>query len=119
MKKILLTLAAALGISAAASAAITPASFPGGAEAEKEYIATNMKYPPMAKENGVEGVVGVIFVVMPDGSIGNIKIKRMVDPDLESEAIRLVKTMPKWNPATDNGKPVESKAEVDVSFTLE
>ena len=61
----------------------------------------------------------MVFVVNPDGSVGNIKIKRMVDPDLESEAIRLVKSMPKWQPATDNGTPTESTAEVDVNFSLE
>lgn len=86
MKKKVLTVAAALGISAGAWA-VTPASFPGGAAAEKEYIAANLKYPQTAKDNGIEGVVCVQFTVKPDGSIGNIKIKRMVDPDLESESI--------------------------------
>ena len=119
MKKIMLTMLAALGLSAAASAAVVPASFPGGKAAQDEYIAKNLKYPERAKENGIEGVVGVVFVVNPDGSVGNIKIKRMVDPDLESEAIRLVKSMPKWQPATDNGTPTESTAEVDVNFSLE
>lgn len=119
MRKAIITLAAALGISASAGAAVTPASFPGGSEAETTYITTNLRYPPMSKENGVEGVVSVIFTVRADGSIGNIKIKRMVDPDLESEAIRLVKNMPKWTPASENGTPVESTAEVDIPFTLE
>ena len=118
MKKFLLTIAAALGLSMGAWA-LTPASFPGGAEAEKEYIARNMKYPQMAKDNGIEGVVQVLFTVKADGSIGNIKIKRMVDPDLEGEAIRLVKQMPAWTPANDNGTPVESTAEMSVAFTLE
>jgi len=118
MKRFLMIMAASLGMSVGAWAA-SPASFPGGADAEKEYIATNMKYPQMAKDNGIEGVVSVIFTVRADGTIGNIKIKRMVDPDLEAEAIRLVKQMPKWTPASDNGSPVESTAEVDVSFTLE
>lgn len=118
MNKIILTLAAALGISAGAWA-VTPASFPGGAAAEKEYIAANLKYPQAAKDNGIEGVVSVQFTVKTDGSIGNIKIKRMVDPDLESEAIRLVKLMPAWTPANDNGTPVESVAETNISFTLE
>lgn len=118
MKKFVMTLVGALGFSLGAWA-LTPASFPGGAEAEKEYIAKNMKYPQAAKDNGIEGVVYVVFTVKPDGSIGNIKIKRMVDPDLEGEAIRLVKQMPAWTPASDNGQPVESTAEVSVAFTLE
>lgn len=118
MKKIFFAIVAALGISAGASA-MTPASFPGGEEAQTQYIITNLKYPQTAKDNGIEGVVCVIFTVKTDGSIGNIKIKRMVDPDLETEAIRLVKNMPRWTPANDNGTPVESPAEVDITFTLE
>ncbi len=118
MKRFLLTIISALGLSAAAMA-ITPASFPGGEAAEKEYIAANLKYPQAAKDNGIEGVVSVVFTVKADGSIGNIKIKRMIDPDLESEAIRLVKQMPAWTPANDNGTPVESTAETDISFSLE
>lgn len=120
--KIFTKLMATIGVVIAAgfsAMAITPASFPGGAEAQEQYIQMNLKYPTAAKENGIEGVVAVIFTVKTDGSIGNIKIKRMVDPDLENEAIRLVKQMPTWIPATDNGKPVDSSAEVDVPFTLE
>lgn len=118
MKKFFVTLAAVLGVSAGALA-VTPASFPGGADAEQAYIIANLKYPQTARDNGIEGVVGVIFTVKVDGAIGNIKIKRMVDPDLEAEAIRLVKLMPAWTPASDNGTPVESTAEVDVAFTLD
>lgn len=117
MKKLLLTIAAIFGMGAAAMA-LTPASFPGGMEAQEQYLQVNLKYPQAAKDNGIEGVVVVIFTVKTDGTIGNIKIKRMVDPDLENEAIRLVKQMPAWEPAMDNGKPVESTAEVDVPFTL-
>lgn len=118
MKKIITLLMAAFtwfGI----NAALIPASFPGGDTALTTYISNNLQYPPAARDNGIEGVVSVMFVVKPDGSIGNIKIKRMVDPDLESEAIRLVKTMPKWTPASDNGSAVESQAEIEVPFTIE
>ena len=109
---------AGLALCGAAYAA-TPASFPGGKEAEQEYFTKNLKYPQMAKENEVEGVVTVVFTVKADGSIGNIKIKRMVDPDLEAEAIRLVKQMPTWEPAkNDSGAPVESVEEADVNFSL-
>lgn len=117
MKKFLMTIAACLGLGFGAWA-ITPASFPGGEEAQQQYLLVNLKYPQSAKDNGIEGVVAVIFTVKTDGTIGNIKIKRMVDPDLENEAIRLVKSMPAWEPALDNGTPVESTAEVDVPFTL-
>lgn len=118
MKKLLMTIAAAAGVTMSAWA-LTPASFPGGKDAEKEYITTNMKYPQVAKDNGIEGVVYVVFTVKADGTIGNIKIKRMVDPDLEAEAIRLVKQMPDWIPANDNGTPVESTVETSVAFSLE
>lgn len=113
-----MTLLAVAGMALGASA-ITPASFPGGAEAQKEYISANLKYPVAAKENGIEGVVAVVFTVNADGTIGNIKIKRMVDPDLEGEAIRLVKLMPTWIPANDNGTAVESISELEVSFELD
>lgn len=93
--------------------------FPGGDEALKAYIEKNLKYPEHAKENGVEGIVNVQFVVLPDGSIGTIKIVRMVDPDLEQEAIRLVKTMPAWTPADKDGVAIEAPAQVAVPFVLE
>lgn len=118
MKKVT-ALSAALLLGASSLFAASPASFPGGDAAEKEYFATNLKYPEAAKANDIEGVVVVVFTVKADGSIGNIKIKRMVDPDLEAEAIRLVKSMPAWTPAkNDAGTPVESTAEASVNFTL-
>lgn len=118
MKKLIMFFWAGLGLAFGAKA-VTPASFPGGADAEKAYIMANMKYPQIAKDNGIEGVVAVAFTVKVDGTIGNIKIKRMVDPDLEGEAIRLVKLMPAWIPADDNGVAVESVAEVEVPFELD
>lgn len=102
-----------------ASAEVTKASFPGGKEALEKYISTNMKYPAAAKQNGIEGIVTVAFTVKTDGTIGSIKIVRMIDPDLEQEAIRLVKNMPKWQPAYDNGNPVDSSEEVPIPFLLE
>ncbi|MBD5305771.1 MAG: energy transducer TonB [Bacteroides sp.] len=118
MKKKLTILLAAAAISVSAWAA-TPASFPGGENAYNSYIKENLKYPDTAKSNGIEGVVNLQFTVHSDGSIGNIKIKRMVDPDLEAEAIRLIKQMPAWTPANDNGTAIESTAEAAVAFTLE
>lgn len=117
-KRIFLSLMAAAGIVFGAMAADTP-QYPGGKAALDEYISTTIKYPEMARENGIEGVVNVSFTVQPDGTIGSIKIVRMVDPDLEQEAIRVVKSMPKWEPATKDGQPVAATATVDVPFTLE
>lgn len=99
--------------------AASPASFPGGDEALLAYLSTNVKYPAFARDNGIEGTVTVLFVVGVDGSISNVKVARPLDPDLESEAVRLVKGMPVWIPATDdNGTPVSSEASLPVKFRL-
>lgn len=118
MKKYFIALCAMAGLAFGAYAADVP-TFPGGDEALKEYIAKNTKYPEHAKELGVEGIVTVQFAVLPDGTIGTIKIVRMVDPDLEQEAIRVVKGMPAWTPADKDGHPVEANAQVDVPFVIE
>ncbi|MBD5310152.1 MAG: energy transducer TonB [Muribaculaceae bacterium] len=118
MKKFIMSLGLLLAAATAAFAGDKP-EFPGGDEALKAYIEKNLQYPSHAKQNGVEGIVNVQFAVMPDGSIGTIKIVRMVDPDLEQEAIRLVKNMPAWTPADKNGVAVESTAQVAVPFVLD
>jgi len=100
------------------SALAADATFPGGKQALDKYIADNLKYPSESKDNGIEGIVDVSFTVKADGTIGSIKILRMIDPGLETEAIRLVKTMPKWTPATKDGAPVDSKVTVAIPFTL-
>ena len=117
MKKFLLVLVMAAVASVTALAAETKASF-GGDKAQAEFIGKTLVYPAAAAENGVEGVVVVSFTVKTDGTIGNIKVKRMVDPDLEAEAIRVVKKMPAWIPASKDGKAVESTAEVPFRFSI-
>lgn len=118
MKRVVITLMLAMGVTFGVMAADKP-EFPGGTKALNEYIAKNRKYPQAAKDNGIEGVVGVAFTVKADGTIGNIKIKRMVDPDLEAESIRLVKSMPKWTPADKDGVPMDAPAEINISFALD
>lgn len=118
MKKMILALAAFVGITASALTADEP-SYPGGKEALDKFIAQTMKYPAPAKANGVEGVVNVKFTVNADGTIGAIKIVRMIDPDLEQEAIRIVKKMPAWIPADKEGTPVAADATVAIPFVLE
>ena len=117
MKKLLIALLAFAGISFGAMAADVP-TFPGGADALTKFINENLKYPAPAKENGVEGVVTLKLTIKPDGTIGSIKIVRMVDADLEQEAIRIAKTMPAWIPADKNGQPIEAFVEVPVTFEL-
>ena len=116
MKKLMLAMAGLL-LAGAAHAASQP-QYPGGKDAMNQYLATNLKYPKSAIDNGIEGVVDVAFIVKADGSIGSIKIVRMVDPDLESESIRLVKGMPAWIPAEKNGQPVDAQTQVEVKFVL-
>lgn len=106
-----------LGISITLFADSKP-SYPGGADAMNEYLSSNLKYPEAAKQNGIEGVVNVSFVVKADGSIGTIKIARLIDPDLEQEAIRLVKNMPAWTPAEKDGKAVDSTTEIAIPFQI-
>lgn len=118
MKRISVIAGLMLAGSLVLSAAEAP-QYPGGEEALQKYLTTNMKYPAAARDNGIEGVVNVSFTVNTDGTIGSIKIERMVDPDLEQEAIRLVKSMPAWQPAEKNGSPVASSASVAVDFSLE
>lgn len=118
MKKIFLT-AGLLALSSFGLRAGENPEFPGGETALNKYISDNVKYPSAAQEAGIEGVVTVQFLVHTDGSLGTIKIVRMVDPDLEQEAIRVVKGMPAWIPAEKNGAPVEAPAQVNVPFVLE
>lgn len=115
--KRLLSLAAATALTLSAAADSAPA-FPGGDDALASYISTNMKYPKPAADNGIEGIVNVSFTVNTDGSIGSIKIDNLLDPDLEQEAIRLVKTMPKWTPADKGGTPVAQSVSLPIKFTL-
>lgn len=94
-------------------------TFPGGEAALNKYFKENIKYPAIAAEDGVEGVVEVGFMVNADGSLSNIKVLNFVDPDLEKEAMRVVSAMPAWIPAEHNGVAVEAASKVDVPFILE
>ena len=94
-------------------------SFPGGDAELMKYLSTHIKYPVVAEENGVQGRVVVSFVVEKDGSITDVKVVRSVDPSLDKEATRVVKSMPKWIPGKQNGSPVRVKFNVPVSFKLQ
>ena len=85
----------------------------------RAWLAKNMQYPPVAAENGISGRVVVGFVVERDGSISHVQVLRGVDPSLDKEAVRLVKSMPKWNPGMQNGSPVRVKYNVPVQFKLQ
>jgi protein TonB len=93
------------------------AIFPGGHIKMAAFIKENLKYPEDA--DGAHGRVIVNFVVDKDGSISDIKVVRGVHPSLDAEAVRVVKLMPKWQPAERGGKPVRSRFNFPVYFKLE
>ena len=93
--------------------------FPGGAAALQAFLSSNTKYPVVAQENGVQGRVIVSFVVERDGSITDVKVVRSVDPSLDREATRVVKSMPRWSPGKQNGSAVRVKYTVPVVFRLQ
>ena len=94
-------------------------SFPGGNGALMSYLNGNTKYPVVAQENGVQGRVIISFVVERDGSISDVKVARSVDPSLDREAQRVVKSMPRWTPGKQNGQTVRVKYTVPVVFRLQ
>lgn len=93
--------------------------FPGGSAALVKYLSENTKYPVVAQENGVQGRVTVQFVVEKDGSISDVHVLRGVDPSLDKEAVRVVKSMPRWTPGKQNGITVRVNYRVPVLFRLQ
>lgn len=94
-------------------------TFPGGDAALMKYLRDNIHYPTVAAENGVQGRVVVGFVVEKDGSITDVNILKGQDPSLDKEAMRVVKSMPKWIPGKQNGSSVRVKFQVPVQFRLQ
>ena len=93
-------------------------SFPGGQGAPMNYLNSNIKYPVIAEENGIQGRVVVQFVVGKDGSISNVHVVKSVDPSLDKEAVRVVKNMPRWIPGKQNGQSVTVRYTLPVTFRL-
>lgn len=93
-------------------------SFLGGDAELLKYIATNIKYPKESKDNGEQGRVICSFVVGRNGSINNPEVLRGVTPLLNEEAIRVINTMPRWNPGMQRGKAVAVKYTVPITFRL-
>ena len=93
--------------------------FPGGQVLMLKYLADNIKYPASAVKAKKQGRVIVTFIVQKDGSVTHAKIAKSIDPELDAEALRVVKGMPKWTPGTQNGKPVNVKYSVPVKFSLQ
>lgn len=94
------------------------AEFPGGEEARITFLQKNIKYPALARENGIEGRVYVTFVVGPDGSIRDVKVLRGIGGGCDEEATRVVKMMPAFKPAKQNGRPVNVQFNMPIVFSL-
>lgn len=93
--------------------------FPGGVQALMEYVEANIRYPQEAKERGKQGRVIVQFVVEEDGTLTGEQVLKPVDPQLDAEAIRIARSMPKWKPGAIRGKPTRMRFSFPVTFRLE
>lgn len=97
----------------------TPAEFPGGSPALMKFLAENIKYPEEAKKANAEGMAVIQFVVEKDGTLSNFEnLKKDVRQDLTDEAMRVLRTSPKWTPATKDGQPVRVKMTLPIRFKL-
>lgn len=92
--------------------------FPGGNEAMVQFLANNIQYPEVAKENGIQGRVTCQFVVLKDGTVSDVKIIRGVDPSIDAEAVRVLETMPAWKPGKQRGQAVNVQFTLPVVFSL-
>lgn len=92
--------------------------FPGGHAALLQYVASHIIYPEAAQKNDIQGRVTVQFVVKNDGSIGDVKVVRSKDPDLDKEAVRVIKSLPKFTPGKMNGHPVNCWYTLPITFRL-
>lgn len=94
-------------------------SFPGGEQEMYRFVGKNMDYPRMAKESGISGRVFVTFVVEKDGSVTDVKILRGIGGGCDEEAIRVIKSMPRWSPGKQRGKSVRVQYRMPIKFTLQ
>lgn len=96
-----------------------PTEFPGGMQALMKYLSSNIRYPEIAAENGIQGRVIVSFVVERNGKPSQVTVARGVDPALDKEAVRVVENMPAWKPGKQRGKPVRQRFNLPVVFRLQ
>lgn len=93
--------------------------FPGGQAALLKYVSEHIKYPAVAQENGIQGKVTVQFVVTKTGAVGQVKVVRGKDPELDKEAVRVVKSLPKFTPGKMNGHAVNVWYTLPITFRLQ
>lgn len=92
--------------------------FPGGQSALISFLSRNVKYPKVCQENGIQGTVIMQFVINKDGNISDVSVYKGVNPYLDTEATRVIKSMPKWTPGKQKGKPVNVKYTLPINFRL-
>ena len=93
-------------------------SFPGGEAELFKYLGSNIKYPAMARDAGIQGIVYVTFVVKEDGKISDVRVLRGVGGGCDEEAVRVVEKMPSWKPGKQRGKSVRVQYNLPIRFTL-
>jgi periplasmic protein TonB len=94
-------------------------AFPGGSDAFLTFVAQNIRYPEIAKRAGVEGRVAISFVVSPSGNVSDVQVAKSIGAGCDEEAVRVIKSMPKWNPGKQNGRPVNVQVSVPIVFRLQ
>lgn len=92
--------------------------FPGGEQKLMEFISNHIQYPQIAREKSIQGRVFVSFIVEPDGSISNVKTTQSIGGGCDEEAVRVVKSMPKWEPGKQKGQAVRVGYQIPISFRL-
>jgi len=96
----------------------TMPEFRGGTKALAKFLSRNVKYPTVAREKDIQGKVWLRFVVLENGEIGKVELQRGVDPILDKEAIRVIKSMPAWKPGKQGGKKVRVYFTLPINFKL-
>jgi protein TonB len=91
---------------------------PGGMSGWNKYLSDNLKYPTQARRMGVEGTVIVVFVINTDGSIQDVEVLRGIGGGCDEEAVKIVKSAPKWEPGKQRGKPVRTRMRLPIRFKL-
>ena len=93
--------------------------FPGGSEAMMKFLRNTIKYPEAAAKAGIKGRVIAQFIIATDGTVTDPKIMRSVSPELDEEALRVIRAMPKWTPGTQNGKAVAVRYTIPITFSMD
>jgi TonB family protein len=95
------------------------ATFPGGIDKFNQYVVKNIRYPDFAKKHHIQGKVYLNFIIDKDGRIKSVRISRGVSKDINEEAIRVLKSSPKWNPTKMCGKAIKTEYAIAINFSLD